>query len=112
MALEKTYGRHAGVRTKRSATSSSIGGGDPNHTDSGGVVKGAHCERRLLLSFQRVTGLRTNGSVVVGSAMFIMMGGLIAGDGSKGKIAVRQRVLRCDPDSAFVLEALPWDTTS
>src|SRR5580698_2256757 len=36
---------------------------------------------------QRMTGLRTNGLVAVGSAMFIMMGGLIAGDGSKGQVA-------------------------
>src|SRR5580698_4511903 len=36
---------------------------------------------------QRMTGLRTNGLVAVGSAMFIMMGGLIAGDGSKGRVA-------------------------
>src|SRR5579863_1535638 len=33
---------------------------------------------------QRMTGLRTNGLVAVGSAMFIMMGGLIAGEGSQG----------------------------
>jgi putative Mg2+ transporter-C (MgtC) family protein len=36
---------------------------------------------------QRMTGLRTNGLVAVGSAMFIMMGGLIAGDGSQGRVA-------------------------
>lgn len=30
---------------------------------------------------QRMTGLRTNGLVAVGSAMFIMMGGLIGGEG-------------------------------
>jgi len=36
---------------------------------------------------QRMIGLRTNGLVAVGSAMFIMMGGLIAGDGSQGRVA-------------------------
>lgn len=36
---------------------------------------------------QPMTGLRTNGLVGVGSAMFIMMGGLIAGDGSQGRVA-------------------------
>jgi putative Mg2+ transporter-C (MgtC) family protein len=36
---------------------------------------------------QRMTGLRTNGLVAVGSAMFIMMGGLIGGDGSQGRVA-------------------------
>ena len=36
---------------------------------------------------QRMTGLRTNGLVAVGSAMFIMMGGLIAGDGNQGRVA-------------------------
>ena len=36
---------------------------------------------------QRMTGLRTNGLVAAGSAMFIMMGGLIAGDGSQGRVA-------------------------
>jgi putative Mg2+ transporter-C (MgtC) family protein len=36
---------------------------------------------------QRMTGLRTNGLVAVGSALFIMMGGLIAGDGSQGRVA-------------------------
>jgi putative Mg2+ transporter-C (MgtC) family protein len=35
---------------------------------------------------QRMTGLRTNGLVAVGSAMFIMMGGLIAGD-NQGRVA-------------------------
>ena len=35
---------------------------------------------------QRMTGLRTNGLVAVGSAMFVMMGGLIAGDGSQGRV--------------------------
>jgi len=35
----------------------------------------------------RMTGLRTNGLVAVGSAMFIMMGGLITGDGSQGRVA-------------------------
>ena len=36
---------------------------------------------------QRMTGLRTNGLVAVGAAMFIMMGGLISGDGSLGRVA-------------------------
>jgi putative Mg2+ transporter-C (MgtC) family protein len=36
---------------------------------------------------QRMTGLRTNGLVAVGSAMFIMMGGLIEGNGSQGRVA-------------------------
>ena len=36
---------------------------------------------------QRMTGLRTNRLVSVGSAMFTMMGGLIAGNGSKGRVA-------------------------
>jgi uncharacterized membrane protein YhiD involved in acid resistance len=36
---------------------------------------------------QRMTGLRTNGLVAVGSAMFIMMGGLIGGEGSQGRVA-------------------------
>jgi putative Mg2+ transporter-C (MgtC) family protein len=36
---------------------------------------------------QRMTGLRTNGLVAVGSAMFIMMGGQIAGEGSQGRVA-------------------------
>ncbi|MCU1257618.1 MAG: putative Mg(2+) transport ATPase [Bryobacterales bacterium] len=36
---------------------------------------------------QRMTGLRTNALVAVGSAMFVMMGGLIAGDGSQGRVA-------------------------
>jgi putative Mg2+ transporter-C (MgtC) family protein len=35
---------------------------------------------------QRMTGLRTNGLVAVGSAMFVMMGGLIGGD-SQGRVA-------------------------
>ena len=35
----------------------------------------------------RMTGLRTNGLVAIGSTMFIMMGGLIAGDGSQGRVA-------------------------
>jgi putative Mg2+ transporter-C (MgtC) family protein len=35
---------------------------------------------------QRMTGLRTNGLVAVGSAMFVMMGGLIGG-GSEGQVA-------------------------
>lgn len=36
---------------------------------------------------QRMTWLRTNGLVAVGSAMFIMMGGLIAGEGSQARVA-------------------------
>ena len=36
---------------------------------------------------QRMTGLRTNALVAVGSALFIMMGGLVAGDGSQGRVA-------------------------
>jgi putative Mg2+ transporter-C (MgtC) family protein len=36
---------------------------------------------------QRMTGLRTNGLVAVGSAMFVMMGGMIAGEGSQGRVA-------------------------
>src|ERR1700686_3611915 len=36
---------------------------------------------------QRMTGLRTNGLVAVSSAMFMMMGGLIEGDGSQGRVA-------------------------
>jgi putative Mg2+ transporter-C (MgtC) family protein len=36
---------------------------------------------------QRMTGLRTNGLVAVGSAMFVMMGGLIAGNGNQGRVA-------------------------
>jgi putative Mg2+ transporter-C (MgtC) family protein len=36
---------------------------------------------------QRMTGLRTNGLVAVGSAMFVMMGGLIGRDGSQGRVA-------------------------
>jgi putative Mg2+ transporter-C (MgtC) family protein len=36
---------------------------------------------------QRMTGLRTNGLVAVGSAMFVMMGGLIAGTDSHSRVA-------------------------
>lgn len=36
---------------------------------------------------QRTAGLRTNCLVAVGSAMFVMMGGLIAGEGSQGRVA-------------------------
>ena len=36
---------------------------------------------------QRMTGLRTNGLVAVGSAMLIIMGGLIAGDGGQRRVA-------------------------
>lgn len=36
---------------------------------------------------QRIAGLRTNALVAAGAAMFLMMGGLIAGDGSQGRVA-------------------------
>ena len=36
---------------------------------------------------QRMTGLRTNALVSIGSATFVMMGGLIGGDGSQGRVA-------------------------
>ncbi len=36
---------------------------------------------------QRMTGLRTNGLVAVGSAIFVMMGGLINGAASQGQVA-------------------------
>src|SRR6202166_1682731 len=36
---------------------------------------------------QRTAGLRTNCLVALGSAMFVMMGGLIDGDGSQGRVA-------------------------
>ena len=36
---------------------------------------------------QRTAGLRTNCLVAVGSAMFVMAGGLISGDGSQGRVA-------------------------
>src|ERR1700732_3260501 len=36
---------------------------------------------------QRTAGLRTSCLVALGSAMFVMMGGLIAGDGSQGRVA-------------------------
>jgi putative Mg2+ transporter-C (MgtC) family protein len=36
---------------------------------------------------QRTAGLRTNCLVAVGSAMFVMMGGLLSGDGSQGRVA-------------------------
>jgi putative Mg2+ transporter-C (MgtC) family protein len=36
---------------------------------------------------QRTTGLRTNALVAVGAAMFVIMGGLISGDGSQGRVA-------------------------
>jgi putative Mg2+ transporter-C (MgtC) family protein len=36
---------------------------------------------------QRTAGLRTNCLVAMGSAMFVMMGGLIGGDGSQGRVA-------------------------
>jgi putative Mg2+ transporter-C (MgtC) family protein len=36
---------------------------------------------------QRLAGLRTNALVAAGAAMFLMMGGLVAGDGSQGRVA-------------------------
>lgn len=36
---------------------------------------------------QRTAGLRTNCLVAVGSAMFVMMGGLVGGEGSQGRVA-------------------------
>ena len=36
---------------------------------------------------QRLTGLRTNGLVAAGAAMFVMMGALISGDGNEGRVA-------------------------
>lgn len=36
---------------------------------------------------QRMMGLRTNALVAAGSAMFVMMGGIITGDGSQGRVA-------------------------
>jgi putative Mg2+ transporter-C (MgtC) family protein len=36
---------------------------------------------------QRMAGLRTNAVVAAGAAMFLMMGGLIAGEGSQGRVA-------------------------
>jgi putative Mg2+ transporter-C (MgtC) family protein len=36
---------------------------------------------------QRMAGLRTNALVAAGAAMFLMMGGLIVGDGSQGRVA-------------------------
>jgi putative Mg2+ transporter-C (MgtC) family protein len=36
---------------------------------------------------QRMTGPRTNGLGAVGSALFIMMDGLVPGDGSRGRVA-------------------------
>src|SRR5580658_7756608 len=36
---------------------------------------------------QRMVGLRTNALVAAGAAMFLMMGGLISGDGSQGRVA-------------------------
>lgn len=36
---------------------------------------------------QRMAGLRTNALVSAGAAMFVMMGGLIVGDGSQGRVA-------------------------
>ena len=40
---------------------------------------------------QRMAGLRTNALVAAGAAMLIMMGGLIAGDGSQGRVAAHGR---------------------
>jgi putative Mg2+ transporter-C (MgtC) family protein len=36
---------------------------------------------------QRMAGLRTNALVAAGAAMFVMVGGLIAGEGSQGRVA-------------------------
>jgi putative Mg2+ transporter-C (MgtC) family protein len=36
---------------------------------------------------QRMAGLRTNALVAAGAAMFVMMGGLMSGDGSQGRVA-------------------------
>ena len=36
---------------------------------------------------QRMAGLRTNALVAAGAAMFVMMGGLIVGEGSQGRVA-------------------------
>ena len=36
---------------------------------------------------QRMTVLRTNALVAIGSALFVMMGGLIGGDGSQSRVA-------------------------
>jgi len=36
---------------------------------------------------QRMAGLRTNALVAAGAAMFLMMGGLIVGEGSQGRVA-------------------------
>jgi putative Mg2+ transporter-C (MgtC) family protein len=47
-----------------------------------GAVVGAERQWR-----QRTAGLRTNCLVAVGSAMFVMMGGLIGGEGSQGRVA-------------------------
>lgn len=47
-----------------------------------GAVVGAERQWR-----QRTAGLRTNCLVSVGAAMFVMIGGLIAGDGSQGRVA-------------------------
>ena len=47
-----------------------------------GAVVGAERQWR-----QRTAGLRTNCRVAVGSAMFVMMGGLVGGEGSQGRVA-------------------------
>src|SRR5208282_3673303 len=47
-----------------------------------GAIVGAERQWR-----QRTAGLRTNCLVAVGSAMFVMMGGLIEGEGSQGRVA-------------------------
>jgi len=36
---------------------------------------------------QRMAGLRTNALVATGAAMFLMMGGLISGEGRQGRVA-------------------------
>ena len=47
-----------------------------------GALVGAEWQWR-----QRTAGLRTNCLVAMGSAMFVMMGGLIGGDSSQGRVA-------------------------
>jgi putative Mg2+ transporter-C (MgtC) family protein len=47
-----------------------------------GAIVGAERQWR-----QRTAGLRTNCLVSVGAAMFVMIGGLIEGDGSQGRVA-------------------------
>ncbi|HKN73655.1 MAG TPA: MgtC/SapB family protein [Candidatus Acidoferrum sp.] len=47
-----------------------------------GALIGAERQQRL-----RMAGLRTKALVASGAAMFVMMDGLIAGDGSQGRVA-------------------------